>query len=532
MRKTFELATSLRSHADVYDINRKTGALILGKNRLDDYAEKYLTEHCPQALKTPMAIPVEELLEASGLRVRLAHLSASSDVFACCVLVDGPVDIYEPSTGELTPVFYKAGTILVDPDSEWSRGRGARRNALMHELLHWEKDRVFFQIHHQRLAGTGPSPAPLKSRTSATFFQPSEKSKRKETELQWLEWQAHRLAPRVLMPKTTFTLAANQMLDTATDPTCSDLVDQLADLFEVSRAAVKYRLKEVGLLPRISQLGDFQAVFSFIRAGRDEYVSLTPVQAAILLWENPRLQQWVRGGDYIFVEGYFVKNSTRYVRLDAQGSFRLKPAAKKNPAKAFLRIDSILTKDYVGLDKDLDGLFHLEYRQGVDKRIIYLDPAQQATPDDYDDQKVYTSAANSLSLALAEDVRLEGIIGNRQLSLCQSVWELLEYKGIRYPATFSERTGLYDAMFNKIKNDKMSTMSKDSLMAICVGLGLNAYALTRLAEKASIHLNRDRMPDGMYLTLLERFPGLSLCDANGILEAQGLAPLGSIDRSR
>ena len=117
------------------------------------------------------------------------------------------------------------------------------------------------------------------------------------------------------------------------------------------------------------------------------------MQAAILLWENPRLQQWVRGGDYIFVEGYFVKNSTRYVRLDAQGSFRLKPAAKKNPAKAFLRIDSILTKDYVGLDKDLDGLFHLEYRQGVDKRIIYLDPAQQATPDDYDDQKVYASRA-------------------------------------------------------------------------------------------------------------------------------------------
>ena len=33
------------SHADVYDINKKTGALILGKNRLDDYAEKYLTKH-------------------------------------------------------------------------------------------------------------------------------------------------------------------------------------------------------------------------------------------------------------------------------------------------------------------------------------------------------------------------------------------------------------------------------------------------------------------------------------------------------
>ena len=41
---------AMRSHADVYDINKKTGALILGKNRLDDYAEKYLTEHYPNCL--------------------------------------------------------------------------------------------------------------------------------------------------------------------------------------------------------------------------------------------------------------------------------------------------------------------------------------------------------------------------------------------------------------------------------------------------------------------------------------------------
>jgi len=29
--------------SDIYDINKKSGALILGKNRLDDYATKFLT---------------------------------------------------------------------------------------------------------------------------------------------------------------------------------------------------------------------------------------------------------------------------------------------------------------------------------------------------------------------------------------------------------------------------------------------------------------------------------------------------------
>ncbi len=35
--------------SDVYDINPKTGALILGKNRLDDYATKFLNKYCKKS---------------------------------------------------------------------------------------------------------------------------------------------------------------------------------------------------------------------------------------------------------------------------------------------------------------------------------------------------------------------------------------------------------------------------------------------------------------------------------------------------
>ena len=54
---------------DIFDINKKTGALILGKNRLDDYATKYLTKHCKRALETPMPLPVEEILHKTQLTV-------------------------------------------------------------------------------------------------------------------------------------------------------------------------------------------------------------------------------------------------------------------------------------------------------------------------------------------------------------------------------------------------------------------------------------------------------------------------------
>lgn len=522
---------AMRSHADVYDINKKTGALILGKNRLDDYAEKYLTEHYPKALETPMAIPVEELAKESGLRIKEAQLSASSDVFACCVLVDGEVSIYDPATGKCAPRFYPAGTILVDPTSEWSMGEGARRNALMHEILHWEKDRTFFQIHHARLAATGGSLEPMKSRVSTTFFTPSEKSRRKETELQWLEWQAHRLAPRVLMPRPTFISAANDILDSSPNLSCGTLLDQLAAFFEVSRSAVKYRLLEVGLKSRITKLADYERVYSFMDEGKEDFTALSYQDAAVLLSGHPRLRRWVQAGDYIFVEGYFVKNSTRYVRIDAHGTYRLKPAAKKSPAKAFLRIQSVVTKDYVGLDKDLDSLFHLEHRQGVDKRIIYIDPAHQATPDDHDDQKMFASAAGTMNSILEDAARLDDIVGDRHSSLCQTIANLLKYREIRYPRTFTERTGLYDALFNKIQKDTVLTMKRETLMALAIGLGLNAYATIKLMEKAQIHLNRDMRPDSVYLLMLERFPGISIYDANGILEAHGIEPLGSKSRS-
>ena len=43
-------------------------------------------------------------------------------------------------------VFYSAGTVLLDPASEEMYGEGAKRNTLIHEALHWEKDKTYFEI--------------------------------------------------------------------------------------------------------------------------------------------------------------------------------------------------------------------------------------------------------------------------------------------------------------------------------------------------------------------------------------------------
>lgn len=138
--------TNKPTSSDIFDINKKTGALILGKNRLDDYATKYLTRHCKKALETPMPLPVDEILQKANLTVKEASLSRNLDIFGCCLLLDGEVEIYDHEQGTSKTVSFPARTVLIDPDSEAMYGEDAKRNTLIHEALHWEKDKTYFEI--------------------------------------------------------------------------------------------------------------------------------------------------------------------------------------------------------------------------------------------------------------------------------------------------------------------------------------------------------------------------------------------------
>lgn len=82
--------------SDIFDINRKSGALILGKNRLEVYATKFLTKYCKHALIDSMPLPVEQILQDMSLTIQEVSLSRNLDIFGCCLLLDGHYDTYNP----------------------------------------------------------------------------------------------------------------------------------------------------------------------------------------------------------------------------------------------------------------------------------------------------------------------------------------------------------------------------------------------------------------------------------------------------
>lgn len=335
-----------KSLSDVYDIHKKTGALMLGKNRLDDYATNYLSKNYPQALEEPMALPVDEILENNGLIVKEATLSPNSDIFGCCTLLDGNVRIYNSTTKEYEDRYYSAGTILIDPESDYSYGEKTRRNTLIHEAIHWEKDRAYFKI--LQLKQHVEEIYPIMCRSSEKNYEPPEGKKTQDNQLRILEWQAHRLTPRILMPKVPFKQKAMELIESVHNS--ATLVDLLSDFFMVSKSSVKYRLVEVGMKEALKAFSDFEDCFAELY-GNTDFISLTYQEAFELMSKNPILKKWIDTDRFAFVDGYFVIKDSRNITYK-NGVFQLTRRVKRNLGRYVLNIqERIVHSDVIFYDR-------------------------------------------------------------------------------------------------------------------------------------------------------------------------------------
>ena len=535
------MANSKVSPSKVLDINQKTGALILGSERLDDYAAKYLNTRCKEALTTPMPLPVEEILQAEGLSVKEVSLSRNLDIFACCMLLDGDVNIFDKESGEYRQKYFKAGTILIDPDSVSKYGEGFRRNSLIHEALHWEKDKRYFEILKVKNADATEKLCPIMCRQSQTFYEPPQGKKTKENEVRWLEWQAHRLAPRVLMPKDAFRKKALETIDNCKDPhnnmlpLCDTVVEVLSEFFIVSRESVKYRLQEVGLEDKLREFDDYETIFAELNSRR-EYVPLTPVEAYQMLTKYPDLEEWVTGGNFIFVDGYFVLADKKYVQMK-DGRLHLTAAAKKNLKKCAINVCAhrvsvgryLNKKDFINfavLYRTPAGgcqeilAFHSKYQANLD--------AFEKTLKEKDYKEAYDAFINSVSeIDDSEETELVKMVADPQITLCQCLWFLMENRKWLYPEKFNELTSLHKNYHGKIKNNNYNNMGKKTLLAICVGMGINIRMIELLFQKRQILLNRYTQPDKTYYYILEKLPGITVDGFNSILRDLHIPELGT-----
>ena len=521
--------------SQVFDTNKKTGALILGSERLDDYATKFLTQYCKEALEKPMPLPVEEIIATAHLTIETVSLSRDLDVFGCCMLLDGFVDIYDSESNTYHPEFYKAGTLLFDPASEWAYGEGCKRNTLVHELLHWEKDRTYFKILELKNTKAKEQLYPIMCRQSRTNFMPPNGKNTKQTEVQWLEWQAHKLTPRILMPKDTFKRKSLELIESGI-PSCDELIHQLAEFFIVSRTSVKIRLLEVGLEDVISQFNDFSDVFADLNR-TENFVPLSLEDSLKLLNENAIFEEWVQSRGFVFVDGYFVLPDKKYISI-GNNKIKLTKFAKNNLPQCAINIQALHFVNYKYCNEDLYGYAYLTKidPSEVDIRILAFNPRVQAELNKGIDNKEMAAtfqAAKDNLIPYDEDTEKEllRMIGDEDKTLCDCLWFLIQKRDWKDGLDFNMNTKVHENYFARIRDNKANNMQSDTLWAICVGLGLRLRLTEKIYSKSERKLHYYDEPDKTRIRIMESYPCINIDAYNGLLVASKLSPLGTVERA-
>lgn len=519
--------------SDVYDIDKRTCALILGSNRLDDYASAFLEQYCKEALLTPMPLPVEKLLTDAKLTIKHCSLSPDLDVFGCCVLLDGEVQIYDRASRRYKPEFFKAGTLLIDADSEWAYSEGNKRNTLVHELLHWYKDKKYFELLKMR-AGEEATIDPIMCRQSQFLFTPGKRTQK--TQIEWLEWQAHRLTPRILMPKETFRKKALELIAKG-NLSCDDIVQELSEFFLVSRVSAKIRLLEVNLRSEIEQLNDFTEVYTEIE-GRQEYVALTKNDAFDLMLNNAVLQDWIESYGFVYADGYFVLPFSKYISFKCS-ELHLTTYAKKHLNECAINICEQKLHKYKHQSEELQCFAVLYKLGGGDERILAFLPGAQAeirktinksyeSATESDLRAAYLKALDESTPDNEETEKaLLRLLGDEDKTLCDCLWFLIEKAEWKTGLDFYDSTRIHENYYGRIKNNNANSMGSDTLFAICVGLKLQMWIIEKIYNKSECKLHPYDEPDKTRIRIVRAFPALSIDDFNFMLTSRGLKELGT-----
>ena len=192
---------------------------------LEVIARKVIQQYDPSLLEAPAPIPIESIMErAYGLKLDYQYIRRNGRVLGLIVFEDSMIPVYECEDRKgykLMPV--KAGVVIVDASLLRSGSDGRYRFTCAHELVHKIIHRDFFMAQ----GGTA-------AMTEAVNDSDVEKT---------IERQANRMASYLLMPKSTVEKAFHEACHAK-----SDIVASLAELFQVSKEAMGYRLEEMRLL--------------------------------------------------------------------------------------------------------------------------------------------------------------------------------------------------------------------------------------------------------------------------------------------
>jgi len=191
---------------------------------LESIAREALKRYDPTYLnQEPQAVPIERIIEdIYKISIEYMRLTEAGDELGRMICDDGYSTRFNVESDSYELVEVTEGTMLIESLLVNNpKAYGRYRFTLAHELGHW-------LLHKHLYKGTGIA--------AATYGLD------KQTD-DSIEWQANYIAKAILMPIGQVKRGFHAMRGSD-----KNKVTTLAEIFEVSKQAMEYRLNEMGLI--------------------------------------------------------------------------------------------------------------------------------------------------------------------------------------------------------------------------------------------------------------------------------------------
>ena len=481
---------------------------ILYKKDLEDEATRFLEKYYPDALKSPMPVPIESIAETMGLEVVEGHrITDNFSVFGEIYFSSGKAEVYDlfKSTKQILDV--RRGTILIDAFTYWQRNLGCVKNTIAHEVYHWYKHRMYAAIRYI-LYGKDY----VACRCPSNIVYPDEK--KEWSDEQRMEWQANSMAPRILMPLNTFRIKVDELYkqyDYQNTPikiavlTC--IADDLAKFYGVSRQSALIRMIETGYKEAAS------VYYYDAESPYHNYISQS--DAFFAYCTDEEFRNLVDSGLFRYVDGYFVIDNEQYVEKDDDGKYALTDYAWSHLSECTLQF-SWQTVRPSPTDKSFP--FEIFHRANTDRRVSKYDNSQ-----------------NGSVIKMSEELRQKRAEFERQSearkitginkSCWEGIFEILQLRGIK-KAHFCNLTGLGEEVYRKAEKNIDTKPSMRTIVAIARGLDLDITTTDKLMQLAGHAFDESDEHQALRFCITG-FPGGTIEEANEFLESYNFEPLGT-----
>ena len=308
----------------------------IGINDLDAVAENFLARYFPTALEAPCPVSAREVADRMGLNVKYARLTEDMSIYGQVFFADSVIQVCDDFTGPGREMHVAAGTILIDWDAYCFLRPASVNSTILHECVHWDKDRSFFilqkQFYEEMSAYACWAPTAL-SRTD------------KRTQVDRIEWQTRNLTPRIQLPvmqtrRKTEEIMAKYKIE-AKPGQMVHAISEVAEFYGVTWQVAKQRLTELGFrgAREALQLGTRKANYlpwTLPRADAEKTHGISTQAAFREYLANPAFRDVIDTGHFQYVEGHFCIGHERYICPNGSGGIQLTEYARNHLSECCL----------------------------------------------------------------------------------------------------------------------------------------------------------------------------------------------------